>query len=78
MKKKELGALKTKSVSELAKMAADKREEITKTKIDMLSGKETNNRKARTLRHELAQILTIQTIISKSEKSKETKSTETK
>lgn len=78
MKKKELETLRTKSVSELAKMAADKREEITKTKIDILSGKETNNRKARTLRHELAQILTIQTIIAKSENIEETKTTKTK
>lgn len=78
MKKKELETLRTKSVSELAKMADDKREEITKTKIDMLSGKEANNRKARTLRHELAQILTIQTIIAKSENIEETKTTKTK
>lgn len=71
MKKKELQSLKTMSAAELEKRASELRENIMKTKLAIVSGKESNTRKARNMRHELAQVLTVKSIILKSEKKEE-------
>lgn len=71
MKKKELNQIKNLSSEELLKKANELRDKITKVRMDIISGKEKNNRKGRNLRHELAQILTIKTIIDRSEEKKE-------
>lgn len=77
MKKKDLKQLRTMKVEDLVKRASALRDEILKTKMDIVSGKETNTRKARNLRHELAQTLTIKGII-ESESAKQTEKKEVK
>lgn len=59
MKKTEFKNLKSKKTEELKKMAIEKRLEIVKTKAKIAAGQEKNLRKARNLRKELAQILTV-------------------
>lgn len=59
MKKKDLVSLRKKDVKELKKMAEDKKNEALNAHVKMLAGQEKNLKKARNLRREVAQILTI-------------------
>ena len=59
MKKTELKNLKTKNLKDLEKFAKDKKLEIAKVLVKIASGQEKNLKKAKNLRRELAQTLTI-------------------
>lgn len=59
MKIKEFKALKEKNVAELAKIAGGKKIEVLSITARIQSGREKNLKKARNLRKEIAQILTI-------------------
>ena len=59
MKKRELLKYKEMNVNALDKEALSLRGKINKARIDISVGKEKNLRKVKTLRHNLAQILTI-------------------
>ena len=71
MKSKELKELKTKKKEELMKMAFDKKKEVTLILGRMYVGKEKNLRKAKNLRREVAQIMTIQNLKLKVKKGEE-------
>jgi len=59
MKKNELKAVRTKSSAELAKMLDDKTADLEKVRLDLVSGKEKNLKKAKNLKKEIAQVLTV-------------------
>jgi ribosomal protein L29 len=59
MKKKEKEALKSKEASEAKKLLSERKLELEKAVAEMYGGKEKNLKKARNLRREIAQILTI-------------------
>lgn len=59
MKKKDLKMLVGKKTKELEKILSEKRLEILKNQAEVYSGKEKNLKKAKNLRKEIAQILTI-------------------
>jgi ribosomal protein L29 len=59
MKKKELSALKLKTVSELKKMIVEKQKEASLFFSSLKAGKEKGTSKRRNLRRDIAQILTI-------------------
>ncbi len=59
MKIKELKELRTKKKNELMKMVDEKKKEVTLTLGRMYVGKEKNLRKAKMIRREIAQIMTI-------------------
>lgn len=59
MKKTEFKNLKTKKIEELKKLVRPKKLEITKTLAKIAGGQEKNLKKARNLKRELAQVLTI-------------------
>ena len=59
MKKKDLDSIRGKTVEELNKMANEKRNEITLTYAKIKAGQEKNTSKAKTLKQDLAQIMTI-------------------
>lgn len=59
MKRNLLRDLRNKEIGDLEKMANEKRAEVNKTKAEMKASKENNLRKAKNLRRDLAQILTI-------------------
>lgn len=59
MKKKDLSDLRTKDDSELGKLCLKKKEELVKVKVDMASGGEKNVKKAKNLRKDIAQILSL-------------------
>ncbi|MBU0569633.1 50S ribosomal protein L29 [Patescibacteria group bacterium] len=59
MKKKDLQNTRTKKIEALEKLAGEKKLEFIKIKLAMKVGKEKNSRKAKNLRREIAQILTI-------------------
>lgn len=59
MKKTEFKNLKTKKIEELKKLVRPKKLEITKTLAKIAGGQEKNLKKARNLKKELAQMLTI-------------------
>ena len=61
MKKKEFLKIKEKEKKEIVVLVEKKKEELGKVKMDIVSGKEKNLRKANSLRKEIAQILSIQT-----------------
>ena len=59
MKNKEKNMLFTKEIGELKKELGEKKEELTRLLVEMYGGKEKNLKKAKNLRREIAQILTI-------------------
>ncbi|KKQ51952.1 50S ribosomal protein L29 [Candidatus Woesebacteria bacterium RIFCSPHIGHO2_01_FULL_39_17] len=59
MKKKEIQDLRGKTQAELKKKAEDKRLELSKIVVNLKASKEKNLKKAKNLRRELAQILTV-------------------
>lgn len=59
MKKKELLDLRKKEVSDLKNLAAAKRIEIVKARMEMKAKKQKNLKIVKNLSHDLAQILTI-------------------
>lgn len=59
MKKKEFKELKTKKVAELLKEVSEKKNEVTKYLSGMYAGREKNLKKAKSLRRDIAQILTV-------------------
>ena len=69
MKKKDLEGLKTKKAVELLKMVKERKLELAKTLAAMGAGREKNLKKARNLRVEIAQILTVQKVESKVQRS---------
>lgn len=59
MKKKDYREFKTKEMAELRKALAGKRTDLAQTVPSLGSGKEKNLKKAKNLRREIAQILTL-------------------
>jgi len=59
MKKKEIKTLKTKSNDDLLKTLEKKRLELLKTTLKIKAGEEKNVKKAKNLRIDISQILTI-------------------
>jgi len=59
MKKKDLQSVRIKKIETLKKLAGEKKMELVKIKLAMKVGKEKNFKKAKNLRREIAQILTI-------------------
>lgn len=59
MNKKTKNELKDKSIKDLMTMASEKEKEISKARIDFLKGSVKNVRRIKTLRDELARILTF-------------------
>lgn len=59
MKKKQLKEIKNKTAEELEKLVAETKTQLNKLKIEVLSGKNKNKRMGRSLRKEIAQLLTI-------------------
>lgn len=59
MKKSGLSKFRSKSIKDLEKIVADKRLELIRTKADIISAREKNLKKSKTLRRELSQILTL-------------------
>lgn len=74
MKKSELTKLRNKKSQELEKIINDKKFELTKTMAELAAGSEKNLKKARMLRHDIAQTKTLlkeNELISKLKKDKE-------
>ncbi len=69
MKKKDLEGLKTKKAVELLKMVKEKKLELAKVLAMISAGREKNLKKAKNLRCEIAQILTVQKVESKVQRS---------
>jgi ribosomal protein L29 len=59
MKRKDLVDLKTKEVKDLNKILGDKKAELEKVMVNVSVGKEKNLKKAKNLRRDISQILTI-------------------
>ena len=59
MKRKDLVDLKTKEVKDLNKISVDKKAELEKVMVNVSVGKEKNLKKAKNLRRDISQILTI-------------------
>ncbi len=59
MKKKDLTDLRNKKVSELEKLLSKKRNELINTYAKIKAGQEKNLKKAKNMRRDIAQILTI-------------------
>ncbi len=59
MKRKDLVDLKTKEVKDLNKILGDKKAELEKIMVNVSVGKEKNLKKAKNLRRDISQILTI-------------------
>ena len=59
MKKKDIETLRGKEVAEIKKALAGKRADLIKAQVEMYGGKEKNLKKAKNLRREVAQMLTI-------------------
>lgn len=59
MKTKDFRDLKTKSIEELKKLAANKRLEAIKAKNEVAAGKEKNLKLSMNIRREVAKILTL-------------------
>ena len=59
MKKKQLKEIKNKTVEELEKLVTETKTQLTKLKFEILSAKNKNKRLGKSLRKEIAQILTI-------------------
>lgn len=59
MKTKELLEIRKKSIDQLKKMIEDKKEDLRKINLDMTLGQESNVKKAKLLKTEIAQLMTI-------------------
>lgn len=59
MKKKQLKEIKNKTAQDLEKLVAETKTQLIKLKLEVLSGKNKNKRLGRSLRKEIAQLLTI-------------------
>ena len=59
MKKKQLKEIKNKTAQDLEKLVAETKTQLNKLKIEALNGKNKNKRMGRSLRKEIAQLLTI-------------------
>ena len=59
MKRKDLVDLKTKEVKDLNKILGDKKAELEKIMVNVSVGKEKNLKKAKNLRRDISQTLTI-------------------
>ena len=59
MKRKDLVDLKTKEVKDLNKISGDKKAELEKIMVNVSVGKEKNLKKAKNLKRDISQILTI-------------------
>ena len=59
MKKKEFTNLKDKSIKDLMKMVNTKRVEVAKKAMEASAGKEKNLKASWSVRHDIAQILTL-------------------
>lgn len=59
MKKKDLTDLRNKKTNELEKLLAKKRNELVNTYAKIKAGQEKNLKKAKNIRRDVAQILTI-------------------
>lgn len=59
MKSKDLSDIRKKSIKQLDTMLTKSREELDQVKIDMSLGKESDFKKAKKIKKEIAQILTI-------------------
>jgi ribosomal protein L29 len=59
VKKKDFKDIKTKEVDELKKMIDSKRGELAKTVPNLKAGREKNLKKAKNLKREIAQILSL-------------------
>lgn len=59
MKKKDLTDIRKKDIKELGEMAVDKKKELAKATAEMGASREKNLKKAKSLRHDVAQILTL-------------------
>lgn len=59
MKKKDLTDLRNKKINELEKLLSKKRNELINTYAKIKAGQEKNLKKAKNIRRDIAQILTI-------------------
>ncbi|MFV1917271.1 MAG: 50S ribosomal protein L29 [Patescibacteria group bacterium] len=59
MKKNDLNKQRSKSLKELGKLVEDKKLDLIKTKAKTVASREKNLKKAKNLKHDIAQILTI-------------------
>ncbi len=59
MKRKDLGELRNKELKDLKKLSLEKAKEAGKVELEIKAQKEKNLKKARNLKKDLAQILTI-------------------
>ena len=59
MKKNELKSIRTKKIGELYGQVNKKKIELVKVKMEIVAGKESDLKKAKNLKREIAQILTI-------------------
>lgn len=59
MKTKEVKDLRTKTIVELEKLLTDKKKDLEKVLLDMVTGKEKNLKKGKNIRHEIARVLTL-------------------
>lgn len=73
MKRKELQTLRGKKIAELSKLVIEKKQEILTFSTKVKASKEKNLKKAKNLKKEVAQILTIIREIELSKKEKGTK-----
>jgi len=72
MKKNDLTSLRAKSIGEIKKVLEDKKNDAEKTRINIVSGREKDLKKAKKIRREVAQVATIlrEKIIIEAEKNK--------
>ena len=75
MKKKDILDVRGKAEKEIANSLKEKKLELAKTKVKIASGEEKNIKKAKNLRREIAQLLTIlkEKALMEKETQKETK-----
>ncbi len=59
MKKKDLASLREKKIEDLKKLVKEKKDELKKAQIKLVSGKEKNLKKVKNLKTEIAQMLTL-------------------
>lgn len=59
MKKKQLKEIKNKTVAELEKLVLETSTQLSKSRFELLSGKNKNKRLLKSLRRDMAQIKTI-------------------
>lgn len=71
MKKKELDQFKKQSIESVDKELLRLKEKLNETKIEIITGKESNLRITKGIRRDIAQLLTIKTIMGSSKEVKE-------